>query len=138
MHEFMGQDPVGSKVVLGRMLADAEARHCWKPVPVTPGRPLQHTCAPGHYDDSDFGSGHGKYAVVMRDGVGSVAYIGKEDVMGQIRLGQERLLRRDVVEGILCGEAIAVTMGDLLEHHGATSIENESGWIRCLVRCIPA
>ena len=87
MHEFMGQDPVSSEVVLARMLADAESRHRWDPISVPPSRTLQHTCAPGHYDDSDFGAAHGKDTVIMRDGVRGVADIGKEDVMGQIRLG---------------------------------------------------
>ena len=86
MHEFMGQEPVSSEVVLARMLANVEPRHCWEPFPLAPSRALQHTCAPGHYDDSDFGAAHGKDTVVMRDGVRGVADMGKEDVMGQIRL----------------------------------------------------
>ena len=91
MHEFMGQDPVSSEVVPVRMLADAEPRHCWESISVPPGCPLQDTCAPGHYDDSDFGAAHGKDTVVMRDGVCGVADIGKEDVVGQIRLDARKI-----------------------------------------------
>jgi hypothetical protein len=75
--EFMGQDPVGSKIVLARMLADVQARHCWESISVPPSCPLQHTCAPGHYDDLELGAAYWKYPVVMGDGMRGVAYIGK-------------------------------------------------------------
>jgi hypothetical protein len=42
-----------------------------------------------------------------------------------------------MIECILCGQAIAVAVTDLLEHHGATSVENERRWISRLVRRVP-
>src|ERR1700722_12386577 len=48
------------------------------------------------------------------------------------------LVRGKVIERILCGQAVAVAVSDLLEHHGAASVENERRWISRLVRRVPA
>src|SRR5271168_2673748 len=47
-------------------------------------------------------------------------------------------VRGKVIERILCGQAVAVAVSDLLEHHGAASVENERRWISRLERRVPA
>ena len=49
----------------------------------------------------------------------------------------QRLIRRKVVEGILCGQAIAVTVADLLENDHSLLVENERRRIRRFVRRVP-
>src|ERR1700758_2892494 len=47
------------------------------------------------------------------------------------------LIRGKVVQGILCGQAIAVTVADLLENDHSVLVENERRRIRRFVRRIP-
>src|ERR1700759_3798291 len=49
----------------------------------------------------------------------------------------ERLLRRELVEGVLCGQTILVTVTDLLEKNCLIFIENECRRIGRLMRGIP-
>ena len=59
------------------------------------------------------------------------------EVAPEFRRSQERLFSRELVEGILCGQAIPVTVTDLLEKNCLIFVENERRRIGRLMRGIP-
>ena len=53
-------------------------------------------------------------------------------------LAPPKSIRGEVVQGILCGETVAVLTADLFENDYTLFIENEGRWIGCLVRTVPS